>query len=223
MCFSAEASFASGVVLSTIGVASLKTVGRPEQRLFAFIPLLFALQQFSEGVVWATLKSGGYERLQNAAAHLFLVAALVVWPVVVPLAIRYMEETRKRKIVLSGLLTAGIAVSLFYAFCLVYYQVTPRINSFHIQYVDNFPVQLVQVAFLFYVASCVAPLFVSSVRHMWLFGVLIAASAAVSSLFYSQYLTSVWCFFAALISGSVYFILVKFRQKAHLSVVELQP
>jgi len=59
MCFSASASFAGGAVLTTIGVASVSKVSDPKQKLFAEIPLLFAFQQFAEGVVWLTLKAGG--------------------------------------------------------------------------------------------------------------------------------------------------------------------
>jgi hypothetical protein len=48
MCFSAEASFAGGAMLSVIGIASSRNISRTKQRLFAAIPLIFALQQFAE-------------------------------------------------------------------------------------------------------------------------------------------------------------------------------
>jgi len=44
------------------------------------------------------------------------------------------------------------------------------------------------------------PHFISSVRRMWMFGTLMAASCLVTGIFYREYLTSVWCFFAAFIS-----------------------
>ena len=55
MCFSANASFGAGVVLTIIGVAAIKKVQHPSQILFASIPLLFAVQQISEGILWITL------------------------------------------------------------------------------------------------------------------------------------------------------------------------
>ena len=103
----------------------------------------------------------------------------------------------------------GGMVSLFYAFCLISYDVTPRINSFHIQYIHEFPQTPVDIVYLFYIVSTVTPLFVSSARRMWLFSILILSSYIVTMIFFSHYLTSVWCFFAALISVVVYWILSK--------------
>lgn len=213
MCFSAEASFASGAVLAAIGVATVKKVNKPEQRLFAVIPLLFAAQQFAEGMLWTTLRSGGYERLQNAAMYIFLITALVIWPVMIPLSVWFMEKVKERKKILLGLVVMGVAVSLIYAYYLISQTVTVQIRGFHLLYIiDELP--NIQYAFIFYLLPTVAPLFVSSVRRMWLFGILIAASCTVTGLFYAEYLTSVWCFFAALISVTIYWVLVESRNKA---------
>ena len=207
MCFSAEASFAAGVVLSAVGVASQKKVKKPNHRLFAAIPLLFGLQQFAEGVLWVTLKSGGHVWLQNAATYIFLIPALVIWPVMVPSSMWFMEKLRKRKRILAGLIVMGGMVSVFYTFCLISYNVTPQINNFHILYVDEFPRITVDIAYLFYITPTIAPLFISSVRRMWLFGVLILLSYLVTIIFFTHHLTSVWCFFAALVSVVIYRIL----------------
>ena len=222
MCFSAQASFTSGIVISAIGVATVSKVRKPEQRLFAVIPLLFAFQQFAEGVLWTTLRSGGHASLQNIATHIFLITALVIWPVMVPLSVWSMEKVKEKRKILAGLMLAGGAVSLFYAVCLMAFNVRPEISSFHLVYVNAFPGPLVGIAFYFYMASTVAPLFVSSVRRMRLFGILIAASCVVTGIFYAEYLTSVWCFFAALISVSIYWVLIESRSKASLLTKEFQ-
>jgi hypothetical protein len=207
MCFSAGASFAGGVVISVVGVATQRKVMKPAQRLFSVIPLLFGFQQFTEGVLWITLRSGGHNWLQNAATYIFLITALVIWPVMIPLSMWFMETVKKRKHILAGLIVTGGILSIFYAFCLISYNVTPQINNFHIQYIDEFPTILVKIAFSFYLVSTVAPLFVSSIRRMWLFGIMIMVSCIVTGIFFSQYLTSVWCFFAALISVVIHWIL----------------
>ena len=207
MCFSAGASFAGSLVISAVGVATVRKVRKPTQRLFAGIPFLFGFQQFAEGVLWITLRSGGHDWLQNAATYIFLITAMVIWPVMIPLSMWFMEEGKKRKKILAGLIVTGGIVSIFYAFCFISYDVTSRINGFHIQYFDEFPRTLVTIASVFYPVSTVAPLFVSSVRRMWLFGILITVSWLVTGIFFAQYLTSVWCFFAALISVAIYWIL----------------
>lgn len=209
MCFSAAASFAGGAVISAVGVATQKKVRKPSQRLFAVIPLLFGFQQFAEGVLWITLRSGEHSWLQNTTTYIFLITALVIWPVMVPTSMWFMEEGEKRKKILTGLIVTGGILSLFYAYCLIAYDVTPQINNFHIQYVDDFPKTFVDIAFVFYPVSTIVPLFVSSFRRMWVFGILIAVSYIITGILFAQYLTSVWCFFAAIISVVIYWILSK--------------
>jgi hypothetical protein len=55
MCFSATASFGASVVLGTIGVATLTKVKERAQVPFAIIPIMFAVQQFTEGILWIGL------------------------------------------------------------------------------------------------------------------------------------------------------------------------
>jgi hypothetical protein len=221
MCFSAQASFTSSVVISAIGVATLNKVTEPKQRLFAVIPLLFGFQQFTEGVLWTTLRSGEHAWLQNVAAHAFLVAALIIWPIMIPTSMWLMEEAKQRKKILLCLMLAGGILSLFYTCCLIFYHITPQINSFHILYLNDFPNRLGGSAFLFYFATTVVPLFVSSVRRMWLFGVLITISLLVTGVLFQEYLTSVWCFFAALMSVSIYWVLYEFRSKVGILATEI--
>ncbi len=214
MCFSAGASFAGGAIISAIGVAAQTQVSKPAQRLFAIIPFFFGFQQFAEGVLWITLGSAKYPVLQDIVTYIFLVTAMVIWPVMVPLSVRLMEEVKLRKQILTGLLITGCLISAVYAFCLIYYDIFPRINGFHIEYVYNVPQTLISIAFVFYLITTIMPFFISSVRRMWVFGVLIAVSCIVTGIFFSQYMTSVWCFFAAIISIIVYWILRGVKSKA---------
>ncbi|MBN1370263.1 MAG: hypothetical protein JW954_08530 [Dehalococcoidaceae bacterium] len=208
MCFSAPASFAGGAIISAVGITTIRKAARPESRLLSIIPLLFAAQQFAEGVIWVTLRSSGLPGIfQTTAAFIFLSTALVVWPAMVPLSVYLMEKVRIRKIMLAFLTLVGVVVSVIYAYCMLRYSVSPQINGFHIQYVDNFPYLLVSIAFPLYLVSTTIPLFISSVPRMWLFGVLITVSCLVTAVFFAQYLTSVWCFFAALISMTIYWVL----------------
>jgi len=218
MCFSAGASFAGAVVISTVGVAAQGKVTHRSQRLLAVVPLLFALQQFAEGALWITLGTGEHGWLQAPATGIFLVTALVIWPTMIPLSMRFLEERELRKKILNGMVIAGVLTSFCYAYCLIAFDVAPQISGFHIKYVDNFPGRLIDVAFGLYLAVTILPLFVSSVRRMWLFGILVAASCAVTAVFFSQYLTSVWCFFAALISVTIYWVLSQAQEQQGLAM-----
>ncbi len=44
-------------------------------------------------------------------------------------------------------------------------------------------------------------------RRMSLMGILMMVSCLITGVFYAEYLTSVWCFFAAITSGVIYWIL----------------
>ena len=221
MCFSAGASFAGGAVLSAIGIAAVKRAHDPSLKLFAGIPLFFAFQQCAEGILWLTLKSGGNYEIQTIVTYIFLIMALVIWPLMIPLAILRMEEVKKKKMIITGILIAGGFLSAYYAYCLLSCNVSPRINAFHIQYVNDFPVSLANVAFGIYLVATIAPLFISSVKRMYLFGILIFISCFVTGIFYKEYLTSVWCFFAAFISIVVYWIIRESQEEFSLADLKL--
>jgi hypothetical protein len=207
MCFSPQASFAGGIIISAIGIVTIRKVHRPSQILFGSIPLFFGFQQFAEGIVWLTLPLENYIVIQKISVYLFLITAQVIWPVLIPLSVWLMEVSKKKKKILSYLLLAGVGLSMYYAFCLVNFNVNPQIESFHIIYYNDFPESLGMIATLIYLTATIPPLFVSSVKKTHFLGVLMTLSCIVTIIFFKQYLTSVWCFFAALISGVVYWIL----------------
>jgi hypothetical protein len=227
MCFSAEASFIGGAVIIAIGVVTVKTIHKKSQLLFAAIPLFFGIQQMMEGLLWLTIPYTDYGWAQSLSKYAFLTMANVLWPVMIPLSVLFMEENPKRKKTLRIFLITGIALSLYYAYCLVFFHVTPVIINYHIHYENDFPGKFSIIAFLIYLAATIPPLFVSSVKRMYLFGGLLAFSCLVTAIFFTQYLTSVWCFFAALISALIFWILkdakIKFRlDKQILSKISMK-
>ena len=133
--------------------------------------------------------------------------ARVFWPTVLPLSILLMEAHGKKRRLFFILLCMGISVSLYYTYCLIFLQVSPHINGYHIQYVSDFPESLAVPVFIIYFVASIAPLFISSMKKIRLFGVLMFVSCLVTAVFYIQYLTSVWCFFAAMISVVIFWIL----------------
>jgi hypothetical protein len=207
MCFSPGASFAGGVIISAIGIVTVRKVHKPSQILFASIPLFFGVQQIAEGFLWLTLPLSEYESIQKLFSYTFLIMAQVIWPSMIPLSVLLMEESPRKKKILTALLAVGGILSLYYGYCLISYNVAPQIAGFHIQYNSDFPDNLALVAFIFYLVATICPLFVSSIKRTHLMGILMSLSCLVTAIFFTQFLTSVWCFFAALLSGVVYWIL----------------
>jgi hypothetical protein len=213
MCFSAEASFAGAVVISAIGVVTVREVHKPSQLVFASIPLFFGLQQFTEGLLWLAMQNPHFAHIEKFCTYTFLVMAEVLWPMMIPFSVLFMEKSKKRKKILCILLVMGISVSVYYTFCLLFFNVTPHIMKYHIQYRSNFPNSWTTLAFIIYFIASVTPLFVSSIKRTHLLGILMTLSLLVTALFYWQYLASVWCFFAALMSGIIFWILRDARKK----------
>src|SRR5271170_3109236 len=65
VCFSASANFVGSAVLGAIGVATIAEVKHRRELLFAAMPCLFALHQFTEGFVWLGLN----HKLPPIVAH----------------------------------------------------------------------------------------------------------------------------------------------------------
>lgn len=207
MCFSAGASFASGVVISTIGILAVKQVNKPSQRAFAIIPLLFGFQQFAEGCLWLTLPGTDFIIVKKISTYVFLLTAQVIWSWVIPLSVLLMEEEPRRRKILRVMVAIGAALSMYYAFYLFFHKVTSQIMNCHILYTTESPESLALPTFILYLAVTIAPFFVSSIRRMYLLGIIMAMSCLAAAVFYKLYLTSVWCFFAAIISIFIYLIL----------------
>ncbi|MCA6438086.1 MAG: hypothetical protein IM600_06810 [Bacteroidetes bacterium] len=223
MCFSANASFGAGIVLSVISVASIKKVKRPSQFAFASIPLIFAVQQFTEGLLWVSLTNPLYAYLQQPSTYIFLFFAQVVWPVWVPLAILLLAEKEKRKMIEKILVVIGCLVSLCLAYCLLSFNVQAKVIGFHIAYAQDYPSGLNRYGGLLYVIATIVPPFFSPIKRMWTLGTAILISYIITTLLYTDYIVSVWCFFASVISILVFAIMyhINISHKDPIKVVAL--
>lgn len=209
MCFSTTASFASGVILTAIGVASIKKVQDKTQILFACIPFIFAIQQFSEGFVWISLLHSTNYFWQQLATNTFLLFALVIWPAWVPISMFLIEKIHNRKIILGVFSGLGILFSILSAVYLTIYKSEAQITSYHVHYELYIPFGAKIMIGILYLIPTVISNFISSKKGVPLMGIFVLLSYLISRLFFDDYVISVWCFFSALISMTIYFILDK--------------
>jgi hypothetical protein len=208
MCFSAEASFASGVVLvATGGLASAFSTWRRDWRFvpFALIPVAFGLQQLIEGVVWLGIHRQRDDLIRPAALA-FLFFALAWWPAWMPLAVGLSSSGTVRRVALAFLVIGGALACLLAGPVLAdpnrYLAV--QVVEHHIRYdIDAIPIFQVlpkdPVKFVYLLAVGV-PLLIYPDRRVKLFGVLLAAAAIITKLLADYAFTSVWCYFAALLA-----------------------
>lgn len=210
MCFSATASYASAAVLLPAGAYAMITARRMAQRymLFASIPFVFGLQQLLEGLIWNFLHAG-YHVLAHNFSIAYLFFAFFWWPVIIPVSVYRIETDAVRKKLLRILSFAGLLLALvLYAPILAHVKpISTGIVGGSINYLTYTNPWVISIYILCYSIVVFASLLLSSVRGAGWFGMLLFLAIIVSLVWYLVVFTSVWCFFAALLSLCiVYFI-----------------
>ena len=207
MCFSASASFGTSMVLSLIGVLTLKKARQVNQYLFASIPLFFAIQQLAEGFLWIGLEDTQHTVLQKISTYTFLFFAQIVWPSLVPIAIAVLEKDLKWLKIQYFLIAIGLVTSLYLGYCLITFPVDAQIMENHIAYQQDYPVAISKYGGILYLMATIGPTFFTNTPKMWLLGISILWSYLLTIIFYTAYIVSVWCFFSAIISIAVLYII----------------
>lgn len=207
MCFSSTASFTAGIVLTAVGVASIKKAKSKQQLMFAAIPFLFAVQQFIEGLIWLSFVNADIAVLRIPATYAYLSFAQVLWPVWVPLSLLLLSQERKYRNILITFTITGIALFSYFIFCLFHFPVSVQMANHHLLYKFDYPVhsKYIRVA-LYFVVTILPPLFSNNRKLKWL-SAFIFTSYVLTLIFYSENHLSVWCFFAASISLFIWAIM----------------
>lgn len=221
MCFSAEASFTTAAALSVVGGATMLKAHTHKIWPIAIIPLFFALQQAFEGLVWVTLNAGDVTSpLHKIGVFGFLFFANLFWPLWIPGVIYRLEQNRTRKKLLFGMFIIGVFTSLAFLLVWILFGRAAHSVDHHIVYSllsynsirsDYIPI-VEAIMLLAYFMAIVPVFFISSLPRMWILGLIIGIGWVVAYIFYSLAFGSVWCFFAAVSSISIYFIVVKYNK-----------
>ena len=153
---------------------------------------------------------------------------MAVWPLWVPLTIRLLEKDTRRKKTMNVLVTIGAIVAVIVILVLSLYPVevmtpaclncpfsaTPELNQ-HLHYRFTFPpipTGLIQAFTVLYIMATIITPFISSIRKMKWLGVVFLASYLFAVILYNGFVISIWCFFAALLSFVVLWIIVEQRK-----------
>ncbi|MDB2414217.1 hypothetical protein N9W34_00420 [Rickettsiales bacterium] len=203
MCFSPEVSFVAGVVIASIGIATLRKVAYREEILFAAIPLLFASQQFIEGSLWLVLQKGGMPMPQYWLTQIFSAYAGIIWPILVPLSIFMIEGNEDRKKVLGLLFIMGFGIAIYMAYGMMVGEISSQVVGHCIQY--NYPLSQGHYVKWIYLAIVGLPFFLSRHPILHKIGIINIIMFFIAYYAYTETYVSVWCFFAAVISGLIYF------------------
>jgi hypothetical protein len=211
MCFSAPASFIASGGLAVIGGASF-VVAKKEDKVLAAIPILFAVQQFFEGIQWIHLNAGSSS---PTAAYIFLFFAYIVWPIYVPACVYVLDKERRK--IIQWFLLLGVVVAI-YSFIALALQ-SLEIHKLNACIAYTFTIPFSSFFDIAYLLAVFVPLLVSSREIFRWFGVVVAFLAIISWLFFAFAFTSVWCFFAAIVS-SIFFVYISVKDRYKIKKIK---
>ncbi len=212
MCFSAGSSFFATGYLAIMGILCLKKNRLKQATLFAIIPLLFAVQQASEGLLWLSF-TYNWPHMQTLMPYIFLFFAFFIWPIWFPISILLLEPHKTRRIYLTVLAIIGTLVSLYLYGQVILHGVLAQALDCHIYYNVTIPEKGIIIGMIAYLLATTVSFFISSFAIMWLFGLLLLLSYWLTYIFYYTYLISLWCFFVAILVGLVYMIIIKLNKR----------
>ncbi len=198
MCFSATANFVGSGVLGAVGVVTLTRVKHRRELLFATLPTLFAIHQFTEGFVWLGLDG----ILSPAVAHdmgaAFMLYAQGLLPFLLPLSVLLFEPNGKSRRRMLPFVILGGGTTLYILWALTAFPLQLFVKNNSIVYINQ-ATNNTAVGVLYVIATC-GSLFFSKIRMMILFGAANLAILLVVMEVKRYAFTSLWCAYAAVAS-----------------------
>ncbi len=211
MCFSPDADFSAGVVITGVGVATLRRVRSPRQLIVGALPLLFGLHQLVEGFVWLGLDGDVSRELGNVAKEAYIIFAHAVLPIIVPFGFTLIEPERRRGRWMWPLVGLGLGVGLYLFWQVTAFPVGAFEEAHCIDYTTHAP-NTVLLGGLYVLATC-GPALLSSRPYLRWFGLISVVGVVVTAVVRVDELTSLWCVYVALVSV---LILEHFRRQQRI-------
>lgn len=213
MCFSATASFITAAALIPVGIYSLNKAFQHEKNYLALaaFPLFFGIQQLFEGGLWLALEDPS-GMPTHALSMGFLFFAYFFWPFWVPVAALLIEKNQARHTIFLILSVIGFAfgASLYVPLFIYPEWMSVSLDQNSIVYEPALiydgiiPRAAIKI---FYAAIVAISLLFSSVKTVRIFGIMIFTSVVGTAFFFAYAFVSIWCFFAAILSAYIVYII----------------
>ncbi len=166
--------------------------------LFAAMPILFAIHQFTEGFVWLGIDG----ILSPAVAHdmgaAFMLYAQGLLPLLLPLGVMLFEPNAGNRRLILPFVVLGGAVTLYILWALTAFPLEVYVQKNSIVYI-NPATNNTLVAVLYVIVTC-GSLFLSHIRMMVVFGAANLAILLIVMAVKRYAFTSLWCAYAAVAS-----------------------
>ena len=204
-------------IIGIVGIRTLRRVSSPNEVVFASLPLLFALHEFTQGFVWLGVYGYTNPRALEIAETLFVFYAQGLLQFIVPLAIWLIEPQGTRKNIIHILMIIGALLSAYTLWGLSVQPTTVSLKN-HLLYYVNPTTDHHWVGIIYILTTC-GSLLLSSNISIRLFGWLNILGINLVYWLVPDGVTSLWCLYAALVSTILYLHFVK-RRIAFLEIVK---
>jgi hypothetical protein len=201
MCFSATANFVGSGVLGAVGVATFTRVKHRRELLFAALPTLFAIHQFTEGFVWLGLDGTLSSTVAHDMGAAFMLYAQGLLPFLLPLSVYLFEPNKKSRSRMLPFVVLGAATTLYILWALTAFPLQLSVRGNSIVYINQ-ATNNTAVAVLYVIATC-GSLFFSNIKMMVIFGAANLAVLLVVMEVKRYAFTSLWCAYAAVASAII--------------------
>ena len=171
--------------------------------LFAAMPCLFALHQFTEGFVWLGLNGTLPKIVAHDAGAAYILYAQGLLPFLMPLSVLLIEPVGQRKRRMFEFSLLGAALAIYILWGLIAYPIEIYARPHGIVYYNQ--ISTTDLVAVLYVGATCGALFFSGYRALVLLGGLNLAGLLIVMLVRRYEFTSIWCAYAAAVSILIYF------------------
>ncbi|MDN5894711.1 MAG: hypothetical protein L0H93_11870 [Nocardioides sp.] len=208
MCFSPEMDATAGVVVTLIGVDTLRRVKTRNQIALAALPVLFGVHQLVETFVWLQLQGHVAPGIGDIAAWIYLLIAMVAVPVAVPYAFLRLGSGRWPRLDLAFVLAGAVAAAA-HAYALLAEPHRRMIEGHQISYLVHLPMDSFTLP-LYVIAVC-GPGLAARSRILQAFAVANLVGVVTLVALNQNGVISLWCVWAALTSVLINLYIRGFR------------
>ncbi len=207
--YHAVEEFTLAGALIFIGLLTLAKASEPREIPFALLPLLFGLHEFAQGFVWLGMEGLIPPRAAEMAESYYVFYAKGFLQFWVPLAIWLLEPTGWRRTLTGGLALLGVFLAGYSLWAL-------SIEPAHVYLLKGALVyDTPRTAYFWlgaaYVLTTCGSLMLSSSIAVQLYGWLNFIGLSLIYWLRPEAFSSLWCLYAALLSGVLYFYFVERR------------
>ena len=220
MCFTAPASFTAGAVLVATGTYCVKKAAEKDRDylFFAAVPILFGIQQLIEGIVWIGLGAGNHLMVKIASLG-FLFFAFFFWPFYAPYSVHVAEKREKNPEIkdflwILTLVGLGVGLATYLPILLGRVAFVTEVVSRSISYTVQRAQIYNDLFAALYLMAVIPPFLIVNDFRLKIFGYLLLLSVILSEIYYSFAFDSVWCFFSAVLSLFIVYIMHKLPSTA---------